>query len=83
MICAKNVGLQPKLERMRVYKGTVDNSDKSGIISNIKSDTGIQNVRYIGNVDNKIFESEFGMLKTSEVVLTDERKEHIKIQHPE
>ena len=78
----KNVGLQPKLERMRVYKGTVDNSDKSGIISNIKSDTGIQNARYIGNVDNKIFESEFGMLKTSEVVLTDERKEHIKIQHP-
>ena len=60
----------------------VDNSDKSGIIEGIGREQGVQDVRYIGNIDNRIFGPEFGELKTTEVVLTDERKEHIQIQHP-
>lgn len=86
-MCSNIKGLQPHPERMSAYNSicsgkVVDNSDKSGIIKNIRQEQGVQDVRYIGNIDSKIFESEFGTLKTSEVVLTDEREEHIKIQHP-
>lgn len=83
-MCKNVKGIEPRLDRMRTYKvkSGVDNSGKSGIINSVKSKQGVQGVHYIGRIDSKIFEPEYGILKTSEVVLTDERKEHIKIQHP-
>ena len=42
----------------------------------------VADVRYIGKIDRKILNSEFGNLKTDEVVLTDERKLHIQERHP-
>lgn len=40
-------------------------------------------MRYIGNIDKDIFEKEFGTLITDEVVLTEERIQHIKDGHSE
>ena len=40
---------------------------------------GLQSV---GKVDPTLFEQEFGKLKTCEVVLTPERKMHVKERHP-
>ncbi len=39
-------------------------------------------MREIGKINAKLFENEFGKLLTEDVVLTDEREEHIRINHP-
>ena len=80
-MCKNVKGLEPRLNRMKSYKG-IDISGKSGIINSIKSKQGVQNVQYIGKIDKELLEKEFGVLNTSDVVLTDERKVHIKKQHP-
>ena len=36
---------------------------------------------YIGKIDKNIFEKEFGKIQTEDVVLTDERKQHIRERH--
>ena len=38
-------------------------------------------MRYIGKIDLSIIENSFGKLPTNEVVLTDERMQHIKEKH--
>lgn len=77
-MCRK-VGLTPHTERMRAYNG-VDNFGKSGIIER-KRLPEVQDVHYIGKIDKRLLEQEFGELKTAEVVLTDERRLHIKERH--
>ena len=47
-----------------------------------KNTEGID-VHYVGKIDSSILESEFGTLQTDDVVLTDERKRHIKDRHIE
>ena len=37
----------------------------------------------IGKINTQLFEDEFGKLQTNEVVLTNERNEHIKERHPQ
>ena len=36
---------------------------------------------YIGKIDKNIFEKEFGKIQSEDVVLTDERRQHIKERH--
>lgn len=85
-MCSQIKGMSPRPERMRIYKDLsgkpVDNSGKRDIIDTGKLETGGQDVRYIGNITRTVFEPEFGALKTTEVVLTDERKHHIMEHHP-
>ena len=38
-------------------------------------------MQYIGKINIDIFEEEFGKLQTSDVILTDERRKHIKERH--
>lgn len=38
---------------------------------------------YLGRLDTKILEAEFGKLGTDELIVTGERIEHIKKRHPE
>lgn len=64
------------------FSKMVDKSGTSDIIDTGKLETGGQGVRYIGNITRTVFELEFGTLKTTEVVLTDERKHHIMEHHP-
>ena len=44
---------------------------------------GDLDVQVVGIIDDCIFEIEFGKLQTREVILTNERKAHIKNYHPE
>ena len=44
---------------------------------------GVEIVQYIGKIERSVIENEFGQLHTSDVVLTDERKQHIQQRHPE
>ncbi len=36
----------------------------------------------IGKINTQPLEAEFGRLKTNEIIITNERIEHIKIRHP-
>lgn len=37
----------------------------------------------LGKIDTAVFEKEFGLLHTDEIIITNERIEHIKLHHPE
>ncbi len=43
----------------------------------------MQNIQSIGKINTKILEEEFGKIQTDEIVVTDERLEHILERHPE
>lgn len=66
-------------ENMR-FKGG-DKSGESGIIK-IGSDY-MADIRKLGRLNTQPLENEFGKLKTDELIVTNERIEHIKIRHPE
>lgn len=55
---------------------------KNAVIQETKQKTKGTDVHYIGKIDKGLLEQEFGKIKTSEVVLTDERRLHIKEHHP-
>ena len=84
-MCEK-LGLTPKLERMRTYKGSlnkmVDKGGKSGIIGNVKNKSGVTDVHYIGKIDREIYKCVTKDIRTDEVIITDERIQHIKERHP-
>lgn len=40
-------------------------------------------MRYIGKINLKILENVFGKIQTNEVILTEERMQHIKEKHKE
>lgn len=43
----------------------------------------MQNIQNIGKINTKVLEAEFGKIRTDEIVITDERLEHIMERHPE
>lgn len=80
-MCEK-LGLTPKLERMRTYKGsldkTVDKGGKSGIMGNVKNKSGVTDVHYIGKIDRKIYQSiSENRILSDDVIITDNRIQHI------
>lgn len=60
---------------------TVDKNEKSDIIK-IGSDD-VAEIIELGKLDTQPLEIEFGKLKTDELIVTNERIEHIKSRHPE
>ena len=87
---ADRTGIKAQPEKMSFVKGkdsalpnvgkVVDNSGKSGIIK-VKDNIEVHSVQQIGRINKSIFEKEFGKLATDEVVLTEERIQHIKDRH--
>ena len=63
---------KPKDAENAVFQAGSDNSCQA---------TEVMNMHYIGKINKKVFENEFGQLVTDEVVLTDERKQHILDRH--
>lgn len=59
----------------------VDNGGESGIIKTGSDD--VAEVIELGKFDTQPLEIEFGKLKTDELIVTNERIEHIKSRHPE
>lgn len=60
---------------------TVDKSEKSDIIKTGSDD--VAEIIELGKLDTQPLEIEFGKLKTDELIVTNERIEHIKSRHPE
>ena len=40
-------------------------------------------IRSLGRINISVLEKEYGRIQTDEIVVTDERIEHIKVRHPE
>lgn len=43
----------------------------------------MENIHSLGKINKQLLQEEFGELGTEEIIVTDERIEHIKIRHPE
>lgn len=41
------------------------------------------NIRSLGKIKKEVFEKEFGKIQTDEIIVTNEREDHIKMRHPE
>lgn len=61
---------------------TVDNSTKSDIIKSENSGTAVNGVKTIGKIDIKKYQCVTKDIQTDEVIITDERIQHIKERHP-
>ncbi len=63
-------------------KFIVENSAESGIIKEIYTESENNEVRTIGKIDRNIYKCITGDIVTDEVIITDERINHIKERHP-
>lgn len=59
---------------------SVDNQSKNGIIKAGSDD--VAEIIKLGKINTQPLEAEFGKLHTDEIVITNERIEHIKLRHP-
>ncbi len=78
-------GLYDHSERMRTYfkgKKTLTNGGSGGIIEKRKEQVGVGSVQYVGKIDKNIYKCVTSDILTDEVIITDERIEHIKERHP-
>lgn len=64
----------------RVEKSDNDAKMKT---SDAKEDESMAIIRSLGKIDIKCLEKEFGKIQTDEIIVTDERINHIKERHPE
>lgn len=90
-LCDK-LGLTKRTERMRTYKGkSLTNGNAKLLTENRKSDTikvvntqsGANEVHYIGKINREIYSCVTKNIRTDEVIITDERIAHIKAHHPD
>jgi hypothetical protein len=68
-------------EAKELESKVLDKSGKGGIMS-LGSDN-MAEFNKLGRINTQPLEKEFGKLKTDEIVVTDERLEHIRNRHPE
>lgn len=60
----------------------IDKSVGSGIIKSNNVETAVSDVHYIGKLDKNIYQCVTKDIRTDDVIMTDERIEHIKEKHP-
>ena len=48
-----------------------------------KEEKAVTAIRSLGKVKKEVIEKEFGKIQTDEIIITNEREEHIKSRHPE
>ena len=88
---SKAMGIPQQRERVTVdglgnigvgkYTKTVEKSAKSGIIK--QGSDGVAEIIKLGKLNTQPLEIEFGKLKTDELIVTNERIEHIRLRHSE
>lgn len=82
LIKANEKALKRDYEREKIYfSENVDKSEKSGIIESGSDE--MAEITKLGTIDTQPLEKEFGKLKTNEIIVTNERIDHIKSHHPE
>ena len=77
----KNWGKSVSGKAVWANKKSIDNSTKSAII-NTKKNTEVHDVHYIGKIDKDIYKCVSKDIITDEVIITEERINHIKERHP-
>ena len=68
---------QEKKTAIKAYKKNVDKSKKSGIIKNAKEKSEVPQLHYIGKIDKRIYSCITEDIRTDEVIITDNRIQHI------
>ena len=68
---------QEKKTAIKAYKKNVDKSKKSGIIKNAKEKSEVPQLHYIGKIDKRIYSCITKDIRTDEVIITDNRIQHI------
>jgi hypothetical protein len=72
-----------ELKTMYRQTNSLDNSGGSGIMKNIeKVGTAVQDVHYIGKLDKEIYSCVTEDIVADDIIITDERVQHIKDRHP-
>ena len=69
----------------KLKKKPIEKVADSGII-NLKSaneESSVTEIRNLGKINIEVLEREFGKIQTDEIIVTNERIEHIKERHPE
>ena len=76
--------LVAKYEKKDIKKD-VEKKDNSDIInpSIAKAGSAVAVIRSLGNIKEDIIVKEFGKIQTDEIIVTEERENHIKERHPE
>lgn len=67
---------------MKQYNKYVDNSGKNGIINYTKEKPEVPQLHYIGKINKEIYSCVTKDIRTDDVIITDERIQHIKERHP-
>ena len=69
---------------MEIWK-IVENFFISGIIKTVsaKERTMMTEIQSLGRINTQVIEKEFGKIQTDEIIITNERINHIKKRHPE
>ena len=92
----EQTGLKPDYERPQVrkfdrrisgkakaaVKKELQKHPKSDIIKATKAGAGVQDVHFVGKIDREIYKCVTEDIRTDEVIITDERIQHIKERHP-
>lgn len=85
-LCEEN-NLKTKEERLKLpeNKKAIDKFPQNATMGKAKEEKASTVVEYkkVGKIDSSVFESKYGKLRTTEVILTDEREAHIKEHHPQ
>ena len=68
---------QEKKTAIKAYKKNVDKSKKSSIIKNAKEKSEVPQLHYIGKIDKRIYSCITKDIRTDEVIITDNRIQHI------
>ncbi len=95
--CREN-NLKPLMERIQVAQWTREDARRSilaakggktvakqadsGIIEGVERNGGKQGVQFVGKIDRELYRCVSEDITTDEVIITDERVQHIKDRHP-
>ena len=79
----QKAGLDAHYDRMSVVKApsTIDISQKNSIIK-VGSEEVVE-YKKLGKLNTLSLENEFGKLQTDEIIITNERLDHIQLRHPQ
>ena len=78
----KNFGKSTSQKAVWADKKVLTKQKENDIIKNAKTISEVQDVHYIGKIDKKIYKCVTDNIRTDEVIITNERIQHIKDRHP-
>ena len=78
----RNFGKSTSGKAVWANKKGLTAKDERDIIKSVKTNTEVQDVHYIGKIDKSIYKCVTEDIRTDEIIITDERIQHIKERHP-